>query len=74
MVNDIFKISQNQLYLEMDILFPQGSGLTPLKIGWKQLNKKNIGKQAGAELGQAQYKIGYLGKLMSSAWGCLSLR
>ena len=24
-------------------------------------------KQAGAELGQAQYKIGYLGELMSSA-------
>ena len=24
-------------------------------------------KQAGAELGQAQYKIGHLGKLMSSA-------
>ena len=26
-----------------------------------------VKKQAGAELGQAQYKTGYLGKLMSSA-------
>ena len=31
-------------------------------------------KQAGAELGQAQYEIGYLGKLMSSACGCLPLQ